>query len=185
MELTDLKTEWQSADVLFKSEADLLKMTRIKNHPSLKKIRTKLIVETLSFVLFLTVYYDWFDGDRKPLYANALLVGSLLLYIIDDVIGYIAIVKKINGSGLKISLEKYLARIKQLAAFSLICSILYGLSLLTYFSSVIHFTREKSFLLLGLLIVLVQMVLWSQRIWSRWIKSLQQQVESFGPEEVK
>jgi|APDOM4702015159_1054818.scaffolds.fasta_scaffold31869_1 hypothetical protein len=185
MELNDLKTEWQMADTAFKSEADLLKMTKIKNHPSLKGIMTKLVAETIFFTLFLAVYYDWFDGDQKPFFANALLVVSLLLYIATDMIGYVSIVMKISGSDLKVSLEKYLSRIKQLATFSLICSFLYSLSFLVFFSSVIHFTKEKSFILLGILIVVAQMLLWSQRTWGKWIKGLQQQVTDFDSEEAK
>lgn len=184
MELNDLKTEWQNAEGSFKSEADLLKMTKVMNHPSLKSIRTKLIIETIGFVFFLVVYYDWFDGDQKPMYAKALLVSSLLLYIITDVIGYVAVVKRIGGLDLKISLEKYLKRIEQLAVYSLVCSVLYGISFLVFFSSVIHFTKEKSFLLLGMVIVLIQMLLWSYRIWTKWIKSLQQQVKGFELEEI-
>src|SRR5665647_129844 len=151
MELQDLKSGWQSTEVPFKSEVDLLKMTKIKNHPSIKKIRTKLMVETICFVFFLTVYYDRFDADQKPMYANALLVISLLLYITNDVIGYISIEKRIKGSDLKISLKRYLARIRQLSVLSLICTFLYSLSFLLFFSSVIHFTKEKSFLLLGMI----------------------------------
>jgi hypothetical protein len=92
---------------------------------------------------------------------------------------------KISGSDLKVSLEKYLSRIKQLATFSLICSFLYSLSFLVFFSSVIHFTKEKSFILLGILIVVAQMLLWSQRTWGKWIKGLQQQVTDFDSEEAK
>jgi len=185
MELKDLKSEWQNAGGLFKSEADLLKMTKIMNHPSLKSIRTKLIIETIGFVFFLVVYYDWFDGDQKPTYANALLVSSLLFYIVTDVIGYVSVVTRIGGLDLKISLEKYLKKIEQLAVYSLICSVLYGVSFLVFFSSVIHFTKEKSFLLLGVVIVLIQMLLWSHRIWTKWIKKLQQEVTDFGLEEVE
>ncbi|HEY3372857.1 MAG TPA: hypothetical protein VGK10_18555 [Prolixibacteraceae bacterium] len=184
MELQDLKSAWQNTEVSIKSEADLLKMTKMKNHPSIKRIRTKLIVETIGFVFFLTIYYDWFDGDQKPLYANILLVIGLLLYIANDVIGYISIEKKLNGSDLKVSIEKYLARINQLSVFSLICTFLYSLCILLYFTSVIHFTKEKSFLLLGLVIVLIQILFWSHRIWNRWIKSLQQQIKDFNLEEV-
>ena len=176
MELKDLKSDWQKAGESVKSEADLLKMTKVMNHPSLKRIRTKLIFETISFLFFLVVYYDWFDGDKKPMYANALLVGSLLLFIVNDVIGYVSVVKRISGLDLKISLERYLTRIKQLAVYSLICSVLYSLSILVFFSSVIHFTRERSFLLLGMAIVLIQMLLWSRRVWTKWIKRLQEQV---------
>ena len=184
MELEDLKSDWQNADVAFKNEADLLKMTRIKNHPSIKRIRTKLILETICFAFFLSVYYDWFDGDQKPMYANILLVSSLLLYIVNDVIGYVSIVKRMNGLDLKASLKKYLARIKQLSVFSLICTSVYSLFLLLFFTSVIHFTKEKSFILLFLVIVLFQMLFWSHRIWNKWIKSLQQQVKDFDLEEV-
>jgi len=182
MEINDLKSGWQSIEVPFKSEADLLKMTQIKNHPSIRSIRTKLIMETISMVLFLTVYYDWFDGDKKPLFANALLVIGLLLYIATDVIGYISISKRIHGADLKISLDRYLAKIRSLANYSLISSILYSVSFLLFFSSVIQFTKEKSFILLGLVIVMVQMVFWSQRIWRKWINSLQQQVKEFNME---
>ncbi|MBC8004667.1 MAG: hypothetical protein H7X84_04260 [Verrucomicrobia bacterium] len=184
MELEDLKSDWQQADVAFKSEADLLKMTKIKNHPSVKKIKTKLMVEIIFSVLFLAVYYDWFDGDQKPLYANVLLVSSLLLYIANDVIGYLSIVKGINGLNLKASLGKYLARIRRLSVYSLICTLLYNLSFLLFFSSVIHFTKEKSFLLLFLVIILFQTLFWSQRIWNKWINSLEQQVKDFDLDEV-
>jgi len=178
MELNDLKSGWQNAGEALKSEADLLKMLKISNHPSLKKIRIKLIFETIMLLLFLAIYYDWFDGDKKPFYANALLVISLLLYIANDVIGYISI-KPISGLNLKISIENYLARIKRLSVFSLVVSFLYSGSLIVFFASIINFTREKSFILLGLVIVLFQIMFWSQRVWRRWIKSLKQQVKDF------
>lgn len=183
MELEDLKSEWQYADVAFRSDADLLKMTKIKNHPSVKKIRTKLMVEIICSVLFLTVYYDWFDGDQKSIYANILLVSSLLLYIANDVIGYIAIAKGMNGLNLKVSLENYLIKIRRLSVFSLICTFLYSISFLLFFSSVIHFTKEKSFILLFLVIVLIQMLFWSHLIWNKWIKSLEKQIKDFDLEE--
>ena len=182
MEINDLKSEWQNVAVAFKSEADLLKMTKIKNHPSIKSIRTKLIMETVFLVLFLTVYYDWFDGDKKPIAVNALLVIGLLLYIATDVIGYISISKKIHGTDLKVSLDRYLAKIRQLAFYSLISTILYSISFLVFFTSLIQFTKEKNFILLGFVIVMIQMVFWSQRNWMKWIKSLQQLVKEFNVE---
>ena len=179
MELQDLKSGWQNAGGVSKSETDILHMTKITNHPSLKRIRRKLMIETIMLLLFLVVYYDWFDGDKKPFYANAVLIAGLLLYIGNDVIGYIAVVNPISGLNLKLSLAKYVAVIKRLAIFSLVFSFLYSVALIVFFTSVIHFTREKNFLLLGMIIVLFQMVFWSQRIWTKWIKSLQQQVKEF------
>ncbi|MEO8413097.1 MAG: hypothetical protein ABI472_05530 [Ginsengibacter sp.] len=185
MELDDLKSNWQNAGGYSKSESDLLNMTKLTHHPSLKKIRIKLIAETIFLVLFLVIYYDWFDGDKKPLYANIILATGLLFYIANDMIGYVAIAKPVSGLNLKLSITNYFARIKRLAIFSLIFSFLYSISLIVFFTSVIHFTREKRFLLLGLVIILFQLMFWSFRVWTRRIKSLQQQVKDFDTDDNK
>jgi len=185
MELNDLKSNWQNAGGTFKSEADLLNMTKITYHPSLKKIRIKLIVESIFLLLFLVIYYDWFDGDKKPFYANMILVTGLLLYIANDVIGYIAIAKPISGLNLKLSITNYFAKIKRLAILSFTFSFLYSISLIVFFTSVIHFTREKRFLLLGLTVILFQLMFLSFRVWTKRIKSLKQQVIDFDIDENK
>jgi len=183
MELNDLKSGWQNAGGAFRSEADLQKMTRIARHPSLKKIRIKLIMETIGLVFFLFVYYDWFDGDKKPFYVNLLLVSSLLLYISNDVIGYISITRPIRGINLKLSIQNYLIRLKHLSFFSLIISLLYSVSLIVFFTSVINFTKEKRLILAGIIIVLFQMLLLSFKIWSKRINKLKQQVNDFNFDE--
>lgn len=183
MELNDLKSGWQNASGAFKSEADLQKMTQITRHPSLKKIRTKLIVETIGLIFFLFVYYDWFDGDKRPFYVNLLLVGSLLLYISNDVIGYVSIARPIRGINLKLSIQNYLMRVKRLSFFSLIISLLYSVSIIVFFTSVINFTKEKRLILAGIIIVLFQMFFLSLKIWTKRINKLKQQVSDFNLDE--
>ncbi len=184
MELNDLKSNWQNAGGSFKRESDLLNMTKIIHHPALKKIRVKLIAETIFLLFFLTIYYDWFDGGKKPFYANIVLVTGLLLYVANDIIGYVAIAKPINGLNLKLSVTKYFVRVKRLAIFSLVFSFLYSISLIVFFTSVIHFTREKRLLLVALAVILFQLMFWSFRMWNRRIKSLQQQVKDFDADEL-
>ena len=183
MEPNDLKSDWQNAGGAFKSEADLQRMTKITNHPSLKRIRTKLIVETIGLVLFLFVYYDWFDGDKKPFYANLVLVSGLLLYIFNDVIGYISIIKPIMERNLKLSIQNYLVRIKRLSVFSLIVSFLYGIAIIVFFTSVINFSKEKNLILAGIIVVLFQMITLSFKTWTKRIKNLKQQVKDFDLDE--
>ena len=185
MELNDLKSGWQNAGGTFKSEADLQKMTQVTHHPSLKKIRTKLIVETIGLVFFLFVYYDWFDGDKRPFSANVLLVISLLLYILNDVIGYISIARPIRGINLKLSIQNYLTGIKRISVFSVIISFLYGISIIVFLTSVINFTKEKKLILAGIIVVLFQMILLSFKIWTKRIKNLKQQVKDFNLDEEK
>ena len=185
MELNDLKSGWQNAGGAFKSEANLQRMIKVTNHPSLKRIRTKLIVETIGLVLFLFVYYDWFDGDKKPFYANLVLVVGLLLYIFNDVIGYISITRPIMESNLKLSIQNYLIRIKRLSVFSLVISFLYSISIIIFFTSVINFTKEKGLILVGIIVVLFQLIFLSFRIWNKWIENLKQQVKDFNLDEEK
>jgi hypothetical protein len=185
MEPDDLKSGWQNAGGAFKSEASLHRMIKVTNHPSLKKIRTKLIVESIGLVLFLFIYFDWFDGDKKPLYANIVLVVGLLLYISNDVIGYISITRPIMETNLKLSIQKYLMKIKRLSVFSLVISFLYSISIIIFFTSTINFTKEKVLILAGIIIVLFQLMFLSYRIWYKWINNLKQQVKDFNLDEEK
>jgi len=185
MELNDLKSGWQNAGGALKSEANLQRMIKVTNVPSLKRIRTKLIVETIGLVLFLFIYFDWFDGEKKPFYANIVLVVGLLLYIFNDVIGYISITRPIMEANLKLSIQNYLIRIKRLSVFSLIISFLYSISIIIFFTSTINFTKEKGLILVGIIVVLFQLILLSYKIWDKWIKNLKQQVKNFNPDEEK
>lgn len=183
MELNDLKGGWKNAGGECKSEADLLRMTRMANSPSIKKIRTKLVMETIILVFFLFIYYDWFDGDRKPLYANLSLVLGLLLYIFNDVIGYFAIRSPIRGANLKLSIQAYLGSVKRLSVSSIIITVLYSVSIIIFFTSVISFTKEKALLLVFSTVVVCQLILLSFRMWSKWIKNLKMQAADFNLDE--
>jgi hypothetical protein len=185
MELDELKSSWQSAGGAFKIEADILTMTRISNHPSLKRIRRKLVFEAIILAFMLVVYYDWFDGDKKPVYANVLLVSSLLLYIINDIVGYISMLNPVSGINIKDSIKNYLIRIKRLAICSLLVSFLYSVCLILFFTSVIKFTKEKNFILLAMFIILTQLMLWSYRVWRNRIRSLSDQVKELEPGDEK
>lgn len=180
MELNDLKSDWKNAGEDSKSEADLRLMTKIINHPSIKKIRTKLIIETIVLLFFLFIYYDWFDGDKKPFYANLSLVAGLLLYIFNDIIGYISITSPIRETNLKLSLQNYLMRIKRLSITSIIITFLYSISIIIFFTSVITFTKEKGLILIFSIVILIQFILLSLRMWTKWIKNLKLQIKDFN-----
>jgi hypothetical protein len=180
MELNELKSGWQNAGGNYRTEADLERMTKLNHHPTLKKIRTKLIIETILLSFFLVVYYDWFDGDKKPLYANLLLFAGVLLYIFNDVIGYISLAKPVMNENLKSSVQLLLSKVKRLSVLSLIVSCLYSVCLITFFLSVVTITKEKSFILLGMILVLAQLTHISYKLWRKWILKLELQVNDFA-----
>jgi hypothetical protein len=183
MELDDLKTNWQNAGDIYKTEADLQEMTRIVNHPSLKRVRTKLIVEIIGLTVLLLVYYDWFDGHEKSMYANLTLVTAVFLYILNDVVGYFSLSKPIMGVNLRLSIQNYLSRVTRLFILSTIASVLYSASVIIFFMSVVNLTREKKLILAGIGIIFFQMIFWSSRIWRRRINKLKEQVMQFNTED--
>lgn len=172
MEQDALISAWRSADAAQKNNAELLSMLREGQHPVLKHIRRQLIIETLAFSVFLFLYYNLFDGDRKPLYANLFIIGGMLLVIIHNVLGYAFTKRSFNGNNIKQSLEHYLVSLKKHALISIMCRALMAGCLLLFFTSVISFNASKFWALTAIvLMLLVQlMVLWD--VWLRRIRKL-------------
>lgn len=183
MDLNELKSGWQKAGGAFKSEADLRRMTRIINHPSIKKIRTRLIIEIIALLFILFIYYDWFDGDRKPFYANLALVTGLLLYIVNNVIGFIWVLKPVRKTNLKDGVEEYLMRVKRLSVFSVTIAFLYSIFIMIFFASTINFTKEKGLVLVFSSVIMFQLILLSFHIWKKRISKLKQQAAGFDTDD--
>lgn len=179
MELNDLKSGWQNAGDNQKTNTELVRMTKLSQLPPIKRIRIKLVIETIVLSFFLIVYYDWLDGHQKPLYATLLLVISAVLYIVNDVMGYISLSRPVMHTNLRLSLQQLLSRVKRLSVISLAVSLLYSVCLILFFASVINFTREKRFILLAIILVLTQFIHLSYKLWRNWIKKLEAQVQDF------
>lgn len=183
MDLNELKSGWQKAGGAFKSEADLQRMTKIMHHPAMKKIRTRLIIEVIVLLFILFIYYDWFDGHQKPLYANLALSAGLLLYIANDVMGFISLMKPIRKTNLKDGIQEYLMRLKRLSVFSVIIAVLYAISIMIFFTSTISFTKEKGLVLVFSSVIMLQLILLSFNVWKKRIHKLEQQVADFNIDE--
>lgn len=180
MERDTLIAAWQAADATSKNNAELISMLQEGQHPVLKHIRKQLIIEIIAFSIFLFVYYDFFDGDQKPLYANLLIVGAMILVIIHNILGYIFTRRSFKGNNIKQSLEGHLVSLKKHAAISVTCRTLMAGCLLLFFTSVINFTASKYWALIAIvLIFLIQLiVLWS--LWQKRIRKLGGTIESLG-----
>lgn len=162
-----LKTAWQNAGTdSTKSAADIKEMLRGNKHPVLKKIRTQMIVELVGFCIFGLVYYDFFDGDQKPLYANVILVASLLLVIFHNLAGYLNAARSVKGNNLRVSLEKYERGLKTFAFISILSRVCYTAGLTIFFTSLVDLRLWSLLILLALLAVQVAVLIrmWLNRI---------------------
>lgn len=169
MEQDALFSAWRAADTAPKNNEALIAMLSEGQHPVLKHIRRQLLIETIAFTIFLFLYYNLFDGDQKPMYANLLIVGGMLLVILHNILGYVFTKRSITGNNLKQSLEHHLVSLKKHAVLSIMCRALMMGCLLAFFTSVISFTSSKYWALGAIVaIFLVQLV----ALWGIWLKRI-------------
>ncbi|MDH4473721.1 MAG: hypothetical protein QE487_14015 [Fluviicola sp.] len=150
MELQMLKSSWQNAQNSAKSKTELNEMMAIGNHPTLKRIRLKLVIETIWLIAFLAFYYDAFDGQNKPLWLRLLLISSSLFYLGTNSWGYFKLRHFAGVTSIRQSLIQFMTRLKRLFLLSMISSIVFGSSLVFYFIWNNDLTVKKQALLFGI-----------------------------------
>ena len=180
MELDTLKSDWKKMGAGKKDQKELLMMTKIKNHPNIKRIRIKFAMEAILLVAFLCVYYDGFDGDSKPLWANVLLIGVTAIYIIIRFIGFLALRNPINEGNLKKSLSRFLQNLKRMATSILLTSLLFGVAIISFFASSVNLTKGKYFMLAGMILSLMLLVYVSRRNWLKRIEGIKTTLAEFN-----
>jgi hypothetical protein len=172
MEQDALISSWRGANDTPKNNLELKRMISEKSHPVLKRIRRQLLIEIIAFTVFLFVYYDFFDGNRKAVYVNVLLVSAILLVIVHNIIGYLMTKQQVKGDNIMQSLHHHLSKMKMYAVISVACRILMTCCLLFFFTSAIIFNANKYWILMSVIvIIIVQMALLSG-IWFRRIRQI-------------
>jgi hypothetical protein len=172
MEFENLKSNWKKAGVGKKDQKELLMMTKIKNHPDIKRIRIKFIIETFLIIVFLAVYYDGFDGANKPLWANLLLIAATTSYIIVRFVGWLVLRNPIKGDSLKTSLITFQNKLQRMAISVLLTSFLFGSAIILFFASSIDFTKGKYFMVVGMVLSLILLVYLSSRNWFKRVEGI-------------
>jgi len=179
MNIDDFKTNWQNAGGGSYSENEIEMMTKINNHPTLKKIRIKLLAEAILLTAVLFGYYDGFDGFNKPLYINVALGISICLFILNNIIGYIFIKTPATEPNIKLSLCKQVTTLKRISLFSLFSSAIYAVSLLAFFMNGIRFTNQKYLIVAVAILVYLVLFILSYLTWKRKIDHFRRLEEEF------
>ncbi|MBC7887794.1 MAG: hypothetical protein H7Z13_07875 [Ferruginibacter sp.] len=172
MEPNQLKTAWNDIAGENKNGEELKLMIRENRHPVLKGIRLQLMIEITAWTFFLFVYYDMFDGDRRPFYVNLLLVVAVLLLLLHSIMGYLSAKYLVKGNTLHASLLNYLVKIKLYAMISVSSRVITIICVLIFFMATITFTPAKYLLLAGILLLIPLQVFLLSRIWGKRIKKL-------------
>jgi hypothetical protein len=181
MDITELKHTWDTIRTPVKSVDDIKLMLSENRHPVLKEIRIQLTIEIIGWSVFLICYYTMFDGDRKPIWINLILIVSVLLPLVHNLMGYRFAKYLVNGTTIKESLKNYLSKVKIYAAVSIICRFLFIIGLLIFFTYGLNFNTKK-YLLLTMIILLFLLIQLSvlYRLWSKRLKKLEKTMTIFN-----
>ena len=180
MSFDELKNSWQNTSGEIKSIEELRKLSKVNNHSKLKRIRIKLITETIFLTFLLLVFYNIFDGAAKPVWANILLTAGTILFIINNIAGYFILQNPVKGNNLFNLLKSFIKKLKLAAGYSAAVSFIYGTSIIIFFSSVINFNPGKYFVLAGMAAALLIFTYLNYNNWSARIKHLSNVSKEFN-----
>lgn len=128
--MEDLLGAWHSVNASTPIHSGLL---RERQHPVLKKIRKQMVIELIGFVLFLSVYYNFFDGAQKPVYANVLLIAAMLAVIAVNIVGYVFAKQGVPGENVRELLGRHLVKMRIYAVIALLARAFMMLAFLVFF----------------------------------------------------
>jgi signal transduction histidine kinase len=171
MELEDFKSDYLQSGKQEKDKDALQRMLHAGN-PVIKGIRRQLIVESILWIFFLVVYYDFFDGHLKPLIWNLLLVLSVMLSLMHSLLGYKITSNPVNGNNIRESLENYLQRVRRYSIISIASRITAIIIVFVYFLSSIESNHKKLLGIGFLLLLIIMQGLLLRKIWVRRINKL-------------
>ncbi|MGK7394314.1 MAG: hypothetical protein ACNS62_07065 [Candidatus Cyclobacteriaceae bacterium M3_2C_046] len=148
-------------------------MTQTGNHPVVKNIVRQLILESIFFIAFLAVYYDFFDGHQKEMIWNILMILSVMLLLSHNLFGINLVNKVILADNLKDSIVKYLNLIKTYAKFSILTRVLAFAGIFLFFTDgKIDLITSSWAILLSILAILSLQIYWLNRIWQARINHI-------------
>ncbi|NLR61814.1 hypothetical protein HGH93_27205 [Chitinophaga polysaccharea] len=128
-----IKSYWDNTPTPQKNILEIQALAEKKTSPVLMSIRKQLTIEIVSYSAFLLVYYDFFDGNKKPLSLNLLLVAAMLLLLIHNAVGYTLSKRPVLGENLLDNLRKKSLQIKQYAVVSISSKILAMAGIFSFF----------------------------------------------------
>ena len=179
MEVDDLKVEWTTMQVESKSDAVLLQLLKENKHPVLKAIRKQIQIEVSVWVLFLTVYYSMFDGDKKPFWVNCVFIFSLLLPILHSFYGYFFNKYRVYDADVKTTLEQLYTKLKRYAFYSVLAKVGFMSGLLLFFCYMIDFDLIKIFFLLLIVIIFLVQLTVLLKIWNKRLQHILDLINTF------
>lgn len=179
MENDDLKSLWKEIKTPEKDANQLSKMMKAKNHPVLKSIKRQAIVEFLAFAIFLFCYYTMFDGNKKPLLINLILVFAITFNMLNHLKIYRLQQHFRAIENIKDDLKSFAARLKTYQLEVIISKVILLIGLMLFFTNEIEFTEKKWYAIAVIAVVFILQLALINNIWRKRITRIKLTIEDF------
>lgn len=180
MEIDDLKSVWQTLPNIAKNKEELNKLLTKNSDPVLIGIRKQLIIEFIGFCAFLFFYYSIFDGAKKPIAINLMIISAIMLQLFNGYRGYLIQAKFRSGHNLYDSLINLTNKLKSYRVENVICRAFFGLSIILFFTYGIEFTQNNWLPLILIATIFSLQLLSLYNIWSKRINRLKRVMKEFS-----
>jgi len=179
MENDDLKSLWKGIKTPEKDANQLSKMMKAKNHPVLKSIKRQAIVEFLAFAIFLFCYYTMFDGNKKPLLINLILIFAAAFNMLNHLKGYRLQQHFRASENIKDDLKSFAAKLKTYQLEVIISKVILLIGLMLFFTNGIEFTEKKWFAMAVIAVVFILQLALLNNIWRKRITRIKLTIQDF------
>ena len=178
MKATDIQDIWRQDNLAgdLHSEQEIFKMLRDKTSGVTRKIRNKLVIEVLLYIVLTYAFVDLFDAFDNGLYV-VLFAGILILTgIVNNVALYRFMNIKVESENVREFLVKSVKRLKRQLYFRMIffCLFIFSMLLILLPSNLSSFMdTKKGIIFVGVAVFSVGVKLvFENQTWKEHIKNL-------------
>lgn len=180
MGIDDLKNTWKTAGESNKTPSELRLMTELKNNGRLKRVRKRLLIESVLVVIFLSIFYTGLDGADKPLWTILLLILSGVIYITNRLLGYSTTNNIRTDTGVFQMSKDLIKSLEKLSVSSGLSALFFGTSVVVFMTIDIVFDTQKYIMLAGMIVTLLIFTFLSYRLWKQQISRLRQVIHQLS-----
>lgn len=179
MENDDLKSLWKKVKNPEKDVNQLSNMLKAKNHPVLRSIKRQAIFEFLAFAVFLFCYYTLFDGNKKPLSINLILIFAVAFNMLNHLKGYRLQQGFRASENIKDDLKSFAAKLKSYQIQVIISKIIWVIGIMLFFTNGIELNEKKWFAMAFIALIFILQLLIIYNIWQKRIARIKLNIQDF------
>lgn len=179
MENDDLKSLWKEVKTPEKDPTELSKMLKAQNHPVLKSIRRQAVFELLAFAVFLFCYYTMFDGSKKTLFINLILVFAIAFNMLTHLKIYRLQQHFRGSSNLLNDVNSFAEKLKIYQRQTIISKVVLVIGLMLFFTNGILLTDKKWYVIAVIAVVFILQLLLLNNIWQKRIAQIKLTIQDF------